>query len=218
MNIKMISTCAAIALTASACTTMNDDMNDGMDNSTQTSRTTTMDKGDMKPATTKPMKIMVGGAEMFPNRTIVQNAMNSPIHTTLVKAVTAAGLAETLSGPGPFTVFAPTNDAFSRVPAAAMANLLKPEMKPVLARVLKHHVVSGRVTAADLVRMINAGGGSAMVTTLAGDTLTATLVNGDVKLSGDDGSIAYVTQADVMQSNGIIHVVNGVLSPRSPTN
>ncbi len=217
MNIKYTAACAAAALTLGACATdagMDDtaSASDTMTTRTATTTTTTA------PATTMPASVKVGGADMFANCNIVQNAMNSPIHTTLVKAVVAADLAETLSGPGPFTVFAPTDDAFSRVPAAALTSLLTPEMKPVLARVLTHHVVSGRVTAADLIRMIEAGGGSAQVTTLAGDTLLATVVNGDVKLAGDDGSVAYVTQADVMQSNGVIHVVNGVLSPRAPTN
>jgi len=157
--------------------------------------------------------VQVGGADMFPTRNIIENAVNSPIHTNLVAAVKAAGLVETLSGPGPFTVFAPTDDAFAALPAGTVETLLMPENKAMLSKILTYHVVPGSVTAADLMQKIRAGGGKAMLTTVAGETLTATMENGSVKLQGKSGT-AYVTQADVMQSNGVIHVINGVVLPQ----
>jgi uncharacterized surface protein with fasciclin (FAS1) repeats len=157
--------------------------------------------------------VKVGGADMFANRTIVQNAVNSPIHTTLVKAVQAAGLVDTLNSAGPFTVFAPTDEAFGRVPSATLNSLLTPEMKPTLTKVLTYHVVPGRITAADIAARIRAGNGAATYTTFAGETLSFAMENGAVRIMGKGGSSGYVTQADVMQSNGVIHVVNGVLLP-----
>jgi uncharacterized surface protein with fasciclin (FAS1) repeats len=157
--------------------------------------------------------VKVGGADMFANRTIVQNAVNSPIHTTLVKAVQAAGLVDTLNSAGPFTVFAPTDEAFGRVPSATLNSLLTPEMKPTLTKVLTYHVVPGRITAADIAARIRAGNGAATYTTVAGETLSFAMENGAVRIMGKGGSSGYVTQADVMQSNGVIHVVNGVLLP-----
>ncbi|MEO5773855.1 MAG: fasciclin domain-containing protein [Sphingomicrobium sp.] len=153
----------------------------------------------------------VGGAAMYPSRTIVANAVNSPEHTTLVAAVKAAGLVDTLSGTGPFTVFAPTNSAFARLPAGTVDMLLLPQNKAMLQSVLTYHVVPGRVTAADLVRSINAGGGRATLTTVDGATLTATMMNGMVMLTDAKGGMSHVSQADVMQSNGVIHVVDAVL-------
>lgn len=155
----------------------------------------------------------VGGAAMYANRNIVENAANSPIHTTLVAAVTAAGLAETLSGPGPFTVFAPTNDAFSRLPAGTVDTLLLPANRAQLTAVLTYHVVPGRVTAAQLIEQIRAGGGSARLTTVQGGTLTARLQGNSVVLTDARGGTARVTQADVMQSNGVIHVTDAVSLP-----
>ncbi|WP_296677836.1 fasciclin domain-containing protein [Novosphingobium sp.] len=155
----------------------------------------------------------VGGAAMYPNRTIVQNAVESPIHTTLVKAVQAAGLVDTLNSAGPFTVFAPTDEAFGRVPSATVNTLLMPENKAALTKVLTYHVVPGRITAADIVAKIKAGGGKATFTTVEGETLTFHMDGSAVMIMGMGGSSAYVTQADVMQSNGVIHVVNGVLLP-----
>ena len=155
----------------------------------------------------------VGGAAMYPTKNIVQNAVNSPIHTTLVKAVKAAGLVPTLSGPGPFTVFAPTDEAFSHVPAATLGSLMQPANKAALTKVLTYHVVPGRITAADLMSRIQAGGGTATLTTVEGEPLTFTMSGGSVMLQGMGGSSATVTQADVMQSNGVIHVVDGVLLP-----
>ncbi len=156
---------------------------------------------------------LVGGAEMYSSRTIVQNAVNSPIHTTLVKAVQAAGLVDTLNSAGPFTVFAPTDEAFNRVPAAALNSLMMPANKPALTKVLTYHVVPGRITAADIAAKIRAGGGTAMYNTVAGEALTFHMRDGNVMIMGKGGSSAYVTQANVMQSNGVIHVVNGVLMP-----
>lgn len=157
--------------------------------------------------------VTVGGAAMYPTKTIVDNAVNSPIHTTLVAAVKQAGLVETLSGPGPFTVFAPTDDAFAKVPAATLQGLMQPAMKPALTKVLTYHVVPGRITAADLASRIAAGGGRASVRTVEGETLTFTMANGGVMIAGMGGSSAMVSQADVMQSNGVIHVIDGVLLP-----
>jgi len=155
----------------------------------------------------------VGGAAMYPTQTIVQNAVNSPIHTTLVQLVQAADLVDTLNGAGPFTVFAPTDEAFGRVPSATVTMLTQPQNKAALQSVLTYHVVPGRVTAAQLMQMIRDGGGSASIRTVNGQNLTATMEGSYVKLTGMGGSTAYVSQADVMQSNGVIHVVNGVLTP-----
>ena len=153
----------------------------------------------------------VGGAAMYPSRTIVANAVNSPDHTTLVAAVKAAGLVDTLSGAGPFTVFAPTNGAFAKLPAGTVDTLLQPENQAMLQSVLTYHVVPGRVTAAELVRLIRAGGGQARLTTVQGATLTARMMGDQVMLVDGKGGMSHVTQADVMQSNGVIHVVDNVL-------
>ena len=155
----------------------------------------------------------VDGAAMYASKNIVENAMESPIHTTLVAAVKQAQLVDTLMGPGPFTVFAPTDEAFSRVPQATLNAVMMDENRPLLQKVLTYHVVPGRVTSADLVKLIREGGGKAMVTTVEGGQLTFTLKDGNVMILGKNGSSAWVTQADVMQSNGVIHVVNGVLMP-----
>lgn len=157
---------------------------------------------------------MVGGAEMFPTKTIVDNAIASPIHKTLVAAVTQAGLVDTLKGAGPFTVFAPTDDAFAKVPKATLDGLMRPAQKTVLADVLKYHVVAGKLTAADIAAKITEGGGKAMLKTVNGQDLTATMSGDKIMLAGADGSKATVTQGDVNQSNGVIHVVDGVLTPK----
>ncbi len=157
---------------------------------------------------------MVGGAPMYPNRTIVENAANSGDHTTLVAAVTAAGLVETLSGPGPFTVFAPTAAAFAKLPAGTVESLVEPANKATLAKILTYHVVAGRVSAAQLIEQINAGGGSAALTTVEGGTLTASLRGDSVILTDEKGGTATVTQADVFQSNGVIHVTDTVSMPK----
>lgn len=157
---------------------------------------------------------MVGGAEMFPTKTIVENAMASPIHKTLVAAVTQAGLVDTLKSAGPFTVFAPTDEAFAKVPKATLDGLMRPAQKTVLGDVLKYHVVAGKMSAADLAAKITEGGGKAMLKTVNGQDLTATMSGNTITLAGADGSKATVTQADVNQSNGVIHVVDGVLTPK----
>ncbi len=157
---------------------------------------------------------MVGGAAMYPTRSIVENAAQSKAHTTLVAAVKAADLVETLSGAGPFTVFAPTNAAFAKLPAGTVDTLLKPENKPALQSVLTYHVVPGRVSAAQLVGKIKAGKGMAKLATVQGGTLTARLVGGKVVLTDEKGGRATVTQADVYQSNGVIHVTDAVSLPR----
>jgi len=174
--------------------------------------TTNADKDDSATASS-PSVPMVGGAPMYPTKTIVQNAVNSADHTTLVAAVKAAGLVDTLSGPGPFTVFAPTNDAFAKLPAGTVDTLLKPGNKAMLASVLTYHVVPGRLTAADLIAAIKAGGGTARLTTVQGGTLTASMVGGTIMLVDAKGGMAHVTQANVMQSNGVIHVTDSVSLP-----
>ena len=157
--------------------------------------------------------VTVGGAAMYPNKTIVENAVNSPIHTTLVAAVVAAGLAETLSGPGPFTVFAPTDAAFAKLPAGTVETLVEPANKATLTQILTYHVVAGRVSAEQLIGMINAGGGKAELTTVEGGILTASLQGSSVILTDEKGGVATVTQADVFQSNGVIHVTDTVSMP-----
>jgi uncharacterized surface protein with fasciclin (FAS1) repeats len=155
----------------------------------------------------------VGGAPMYPNRTIVQNAVNSRDHTTLVQAVQAAGLIDTLSGAGPFTVFAPTDAAFAKLPAGTVDTLLQPANKAMLTNILTYHVVPGRKTAANIMADIRAGGGTATYSTAAGGTLRASMSGNAVVLTDAKGGQSRVTQADVMQSNGVIHVVDTVLLP-----
>lgn len=156
---------------------------------------------------------MVGGAAMYPTKNIVENAVNSKDHTTLVAAVKAAGLVETLGGAGPFTVFAPTNEAFDKLPAGTVDNLLKPENKATLVKILTYHVVAGRISAADLMAKIKAGGGSATLTTVEGGTLTAMMKGKKIYLVDEKGGKSWITIADVFQKNGVIHVVNTVLMP-----
>ena len=156
---------------------------------------------------------MVGGAAMYPNKDIVSNAVNSKDHTTLVAAVKAAGLVETLQGEGPFTVFAPTNSAFGKLPDGTVDTLLKPENKTKLQAVLTYHVVAGKYSADDLVKWIKKGNGMAELTTVNGDTLTAMMDNGMLMIKDGAGNISTVTIADVNQSNGVIHVVDTVVLP-----
>ncbi len=156
---------------------------------------------------------MVGGAAMYPTKNIVENAVNSKDHTTLVAAVTAAGLVETLQGPGPFTVFAPTNAAFGKLPAGTVDTLVKPENKGTLTTVLTYHVVAGRMTSADIAKAIRAGRGTATLTTVQGGKLTASMIAGRLVLRDAKGGTSMVTIKDVMQSNGVIHVVDTVLMP-----
>lgn len=157
---------------------------------------------------------MVGGAAMFADKNIVENAVNSADHTTLVAAVKAAGLVETLQSPGPFTVFAPTNDAFGKLPAGTVDTLLMEENKDQLVKVLTAHVVAGKLSAADLVSRARANGGRYNMQTVSGDALTAEVRGNHVYIYDEAGGAALVTIADVNQSNGVIHVVDDVLLPR----
>ena len=155
----------------------------------------------------------VGGAAMYPTKDIVDNAVNSKDHTTLVAAVKAAGLVDTLKSAGPFTVFAPTNEAFAALPAGTVDTLLKPENKATLTKVLTYHVVAGRITAADLMKMIRAGHGSATLKTVAGEELTAKMAGKGITLTDAKGDVAHVTIPNVYQSNGVIHVIDTVMLP-----
>ncbi|EQB11290.1 fasciclin domain-containing protein [Sphingobium lactosutens] len=166
--------------------------------------------GAMAQAATDPM---VGGAAMSPSKDIIDNAVNSKDHTTLVAAVKAAGLVDTLKGPGPFTVFAPTNAAFAKLPAGTVDTLLKPENKADLTKILTYHVVPGKLNAADLIAQAKANGGKAMLTTVEGEPLTAWVDGDSVYLQDAKGGKAMVTIADVNQSNGVIHVIDTVLMP-----
>jgi uncharacterized surface protein with fasciclin (FAS1) repeats len=157
--------------------------------------------------------VMVGGAPMYPSKNIVQNAVNSSDHTTLVAAVKAAGLVDTLASPGPFTVFAPTNEAFAKLPPGTVDTLLKPENKGLLTAVLTYHVVPGKLTAADLMAMIKKGGGKASLKTVQGEDLMLTADMGHIYIQGAKSGVAEVTIPNVMQSNGVIHVVSSVLVP-----
>ncbi len=159
--------------------------------------------------------VTVGGAPMYPSKNIIENAVNSKDHTTLVAAVKAAGLVETLSGPGPFTVFAPTNEAFAKLPAGTVDTLLLPANKDKLVAVLTYHVVPGKVAAKDVLDAIKKGNGSAEVKTVNGGMLTFSLDGSDVIVTDSSGGKAKVTIADVNQSNGVIHVVDTVLLPKS---
>ncbi len=156
---------------------------------------------------------MVGGQEMYPTKDIIDNAVNSADHTTLVAAVKAAGLVDTLKGPGPFTVFAPTNEAFAKLPAGTVDNLLQPENKATLTKVLTYHVVPGRLSASDLKEQIMAGNGQAMLKTVSGGTLIATMQGKNIVVKDEKGDVSTITIPNVFQSNGVIHVVDTVLLP-----
>jgi uncharacterized surface protein with fasciclin (FAS1) repeats len=158
--------------------------------------------------------VTVGGAPMYPTKNIIENAVNSKDHTTLVAAVTAAGLVETLSGAGPFTVFAPTNAAFAKLPAGTVETLVKPENKGTLTTILTYHVVAGKFNAKDVAKLIKDGNGKAMIKTVQGGTLTASMMGKKVMLTDEKGGMAMVTIADVNQSNGVIHVIDTVLMPK----
>src|SRR5580658_2452561 len=157
---------------------------------------------------------MVGGKEMYPNKDIIDNAVNSADHTTLVAAVKAAGLVDTLKGPGPFTVFAPTNAAFAKLPAGTVDTLLKPENKATLTKILTYHVVAGRLSAADIKKMIKDGHGAAELTTVEGGKPWVMLHDGkQIELKDEKGGAAMVTISNVFQSNGVIHVIDSVVMP-----
>jgi uncharacterized surface protein with fasciclin (FAS1) repeats len=157
---------------------------------------------------------MVGGAAMYPNKNIIENAVNSKDHTTLVAAVKAADLVETLKGAGPFTVFAPTNAAFDKLPKGTVESLLKPENKKTLQTILTYHVVSGKMNSSDIAEAIKAGKGKATLKTVSGGTLTAWMKGKDLYITDENGNKSKVTIADVNQSNGVIHVVDAVLLPK----
>ena len=158
--------------------------------------------------------VMVGGAEMFPSRNIIENAVNSKDHTTWVAAVKAAGLVKTLSGKGPFTVFAPTNAGFAKLPKGAVTTLLKPENKAKLVKILTAHVVATNALSGAIANMINNDGGQHAIKTVSGDKLWATMKDGSIYITDENGGTARVTIADVRQSNGVIHVIDAVLVPK----
>ena len=159
--------------------------------------------------------VMVGVAPMYPTKNIIENAVNSKDHTTLVAAVKAAGLVETLQGKGPFTVFAPTNAAFDKLPKGTVETLLKPENKKMLQTILTYHVVAGKMNASDIAMAIKKGKGKATLKTVSGGTLTAWMKGKKLYITDEKGGMSEVTIADVNQSNGVIHVVNAVLLPKS---
>ena len=189
-NYMMKAALLAMGLTLPACSTMTNDMAAGSSS-----------------------MVTVGGAPMYASKNIIENAVNSADHTTLVAAVKAAGLVDTLSGPGPFTVFAPTNAAFAKLPAGTVDTLLQPANRATLASILTYHVVAGRISAADLMSKIRAGGGSARLTTVQGGVLTARMMGNTVMLTDAKGGMSHVTQANVFQSNGVIHVTDAVSIP-----
>ena len=164
-------------------------------------------------ATAQMQDPTVGGAAMFPTKNIVENAVNSPIHKTLVAAVKAAGLVDTLEGPGPFTVFAPTDAAFDKLPAGTVANLVKPENHDTLVKILTYHVVPGKITTKDLKEWIKKGNGTYSAKTVEGGMLTFTEHMGKIKITDEKGRSAMITTANVYQSNGMIQVINAVLMP-----
>ena len=163
----------------------------------------------------KEKTVMVGGAAMYPSKNIVENAVNSKDHTTLVAAVKAADLVETLQGKGPFTVFAPTNAAFDKLPKGTVETLLKPENKKMLQTILTYHVVAGKMNASDIAAAIKKGGGKATLKTVSGGILTAWMKGSAVYLTDENGNSAKVTIADVNQSNGVIHVIDAVVTPKA---
>ena len=175
--------------------------------------TTIVTLGGASPASAEKT-VTVGGAAMYPSKDIIDNAVNSKDHTTLVAAVKAAGLVDTLKGAGPFTVFAPTNAAFAKLPKGAVDGLLKPEAKADLTKVLTYHVVSGSHDSKDIAKMIKDGGGKAEFTTVAGGKLTATMSGKSLILTDEKGGQSKVLIADVYQKNGVIHSVDSVLMPK----
>ena len=205
---------AAIAMTA--CNKKDDEAAPAAADTTAAAPAAAADASAMKDAAAPaamPANPMVGGAAMMADKDIIDNAVNSKDHTTLVAAIKAAGLVDTLKGPGPFTVFAPTNAAFDALPKGTVDTLLKPASKADLTKVLTYHVVPGKLDAAALKAQIAAGGGKAKLKTVQGEELTASEMNGGIALTDSKGNMAMVTTADVMQSNGVIHVIDKVLMP-----
>lgn len=162
----------------------------------------------------KEKTVMVGGAAMYPSKDIIDNAVNSKDHTTLVAAVKAAGLVETLKSKGPFTVFAPTNEAFAKLPAGTVDNLLMTENKPTLTKILTYHVVAGKYDAKDIAELIRKGDGKAELTTVAGGKLLLMKKGNKVMLKDEKGTVSTITISDVFQSNGVIHVIDTVVLPK----
>jgi uncharacterized surface protein with fasciclin (FAS1) repeats len=202
MSVKLFSVMAAgLAIAVAGCNQASAEMND-------------VAAAEPMAAAPAEQTVMVGGAAMYPSKNIVQNAVNSKDHTTLVAAVKAAGLVETLKGPGPFTVFAPTNEAFAALPAGTVDTLLKPENKAMLTSILTYHVVPGKIDAKMLMKMMEDGKGTTTFKTVAGGSLTAKTSGGKVMITDEKGGTATVTIADVMQSNGVIHVIDKVLLPK----
>ena len=166
------------------------------------------------PVNAQEKTVMVGGAAMYPSKNIIQNAVNSKDHTTLVAAVKAAGLVDTLEGAGPFTVFAPTNEAFAKLPAGTVDTLVKPENKDTLTKILTYHVVAGRHTAIELMKAVKDGGGMTILKTVEGEQLIIKQAGpGKLTVTDAKGGASMITIADVLQSNGVIHVVDAVLMP-----
>lgn len=202
MKTHLVLTAAAAALALAGCNSKPE---------TPSATTTVADGGAAPAAGANPQ---VGGVEMLPTRNIVENASASPVHTALVAALKQAGLVETLSGPGPFTVFAPTDAAFNQVTPVTRDGWMRPAQKDVLAGILKYHVIPGKLTVADLIAKIAEGGGKAVLKTADRQDLTATKSGDTILLTSASGNKATVTQADVDQSNGVIHIVDAVLVPR----
>ena len=210
LTITLAGTVAAISACGGAATNTT---NNAMANNAAMKPANTMAPANTAaaPAETGPM---VGGAAMLKSKDIIDNAVNSKDHTTLVAAVKAAGLVETLKGAGPFTVFAPVNAAFDKLPKGTVDTLLKPESKKTLTGILTYHVVAGKMDAAAIAKGIEEGKGKFTMKTVAGGTLTATMEGKDVIITDEKGGKSKVTIADVMQSNGVIHVVDSVLMPK----
>ena len=214
MNGRFLSMAVVASISLAACgkndVKSEDRMADGKDTAVVSTAPATPAPSAM-PVSENPM---VGGMPMYADKSIVDNAVTSPDHTTLVAAVKAAGLVETLAGPGPFTVFAPVNAAFDKLPAGTVETLVKPENKEMLTGILTYHVVSGTYDAAKLSEQIKAGNGKAMLKTVAGGDLTASMEGADVIITDAKGGKSKVTIADVRQSNGVIHVIDAVLMPK----
>lgn len=213
IEMKFLLTFAIAAMTAvmSACGGMT--ANNAATNTARMAPANTVVNANTAPAPADNNPV-VGGAPMMKSKDIIDNAVNSKDHTTLVAAVKAAGLVDTLKGAGPFTVFAPTNAAFDKLPKGTVDTLLKPESKKALTGVLTYHVVSGKMDAAAIAKGIEEGKGKFAMKTVAGGTLTATMEGKDVIITDEKGGKSKVTIADVMQSNGVIHVVDAVLMPK----
>jgi len=214
MQTKLLATALVATCALAACATGDGNMKSGMSSEASMS-SDSMSNGMSMPSdgSMSMQNPMVGGAAMYPNKNIVENAMNSRDHTTLVAAVKAAGLVDTLMGPGPFTVFAPTNAAFDALPAGTVDKLMTPGMKADLAKVLTYHVISGNLDSRAIAAQIEAGGGKAMLKTVQGEDLTASMDGDKLVLTDAKGGQSTVTIADVRQSNGVIHVVDRVLMP-----